>query len=139
MQRHIRIDECNTGYVVRIVSGDFDIDPEEHAVEHPLDALARVLRWLGYGKDVDDVLDLLGDEVYVLTDKDREAHDLFVRRKREEWAQEREVAALKRGGGRYWNTTATDANIGTVLPRGLETGGWDSMPPRAGYGEGATW
>jgi len=86
MKETLEIGKCNTrGYTVDIPrwneGGSYDV--EEYAFEHPLGALAVVLRWLGYGEDVEHIIEELDDSaIYVLTEKGKKAADEIARLKR---------------------------------------------------------
>jgi len=86
MKGSIEITKCKThGYIVEIYREREDgYDFEESAFEHPQDVLAEALRWLGYGEDVDHIIEQLdGLATHVLTEHGKKAAD--------------EIAALKRG------------------------------------------
>lgn len=61
MRNSLEIDQCKTsGYVVRVMrEGAFGYDEEEYAFEGTLDVLAEVMRWLGLGKQIVQVMSLL--------------------------------------------------------------------------------
>ena len=73
MRNSLEIDEMQTwGFVVRITSVDDDDDVtyDEYAFEHTPGVLAKVLHWLGYEDQIDEVLSILDDEEkeYALSD-----------------------------------------------------------------------